>query len=168
MNSEAIYKLLKHLVFDPMDVDFTVERDENYSHVEWYDIYVRIDNKRYYSLFEEFDPSYWIFIENLEDEISEAMKYFHQGREETSIDLYFVKDTEGIKEKVEDFLEENKEKLKEFDIEVEGVEVHKYYETVPHLQLEFTFSDNTPRYGLAGLMNMFTSLDEFSLTQRKD
>lgn len=168
MNVDAIYKLLKHLVFDTMDVDFTVERDENYSHVEWYDVYVRIDNKRYYSLFDEFDPSYWIFIENLEDEISAAMKYFHQGREGVSIDLYFVKDTEGIKEKVEEFLEENKEKLEEFDIEVEGVDVHKFYETAPQLQLEFTFSDNTPKYALAGLMNMFNSLDEFSLTERKD
>jgi hypothetical protein len=75
-NSSAVQKVLGTLVFNPMDVPFEVEELKTGSpDFQIFLIKVKIDPNRYHIIGDKYDYKYVRFIDYLQDEVDDNVKY---------------------------------------------------------------------------------------------
>lgn len=144
VSKQVIEKLLGSLIFEPNGVDFDV-RDTTSPNAEskYYTIDVYVDPNRYHRIGEDYDPRYAMFMEELDDNIDQTLKYV--GGDDIIYKIQLKHLDPKFKKKLDDILRSSLKK-----IELLGKPKYETYEFEtrvgysPELQVRLFFDDITP------------------------
>ena len=160
VSKQVIEKLLGSLIFEPNGVDFDV-RDTTSPNAElkYYTIDVYVDPNRFHSIGDDYDPRYAKFMDELDDDIDQTLKYV--GGDEIIYKIQLKHLDPKFKKKLDDILRSSLKK-----IELLGKPRYETYEFEtrvgysPELQVRLFFDDVTPEIKEKVLKHLYKDLGD--------
>lgn len=158
-SKQVIEKLLGSLLFKPNGVDFDV-RDMSSSDSEFksYLIDVYVDPNRFHRIGDDYDPQYAKFMNDIDDNVYETLKYV--SGDDINYEIMLKHLDPKFKKKLDDILRSLFKKI-EF-LGKPRYETYKFETRVglsPELQVRLFFDDVTPEIKQKVLMHLYTELN---------
>jgi hypothetical protein len=159
-SKQVIEKLLGSLLFEPNGVKFDV-KDSSSSNSEFksYLIDVYVDPNRFHRIGDDYDPQYSKFMNELDDNVYETLKYV--GGDDIDYSIQFKHLDPKFKKKLDDILRSLFKKI-EF-LGKPTYETYNFETRVglnPELKVILFFDDVTPEIKEKVLMRLYTDLGD--------